>query len=279
MIRRLALALAVLAFCVPAEAQEPSEFERILLPVLFQGPGARGSEWNTRISAFNSGPVFVELANAVFEGDPMCPAVCGCDRRDDVNPSETAVVCTAGLAHPAGLLIHVPRIAAATLHYHARIFDTSRSTLNAGTEIPVVRESDFRTDEIMLLDLPLDGTPAQIENNFRVALRVYNPDQIDGAQVLMQAVDLSTGDIMGDEIITLQYEEAGTEADPFPTRPSFAFLNDVDNLVRGMIPPVVTGVTSFHLRLTPVVPGTRIWAFASITNNETQLVTTVSPQH
>ena len=36
--------------------------------------------------------------------------------------------------------------------------------------------------------------------------------------------------------------------------------------------------TVMGVRVTPLTPGLRIWAFVSVTNNETQHVTTITPQ-
>ena len=42
--------------------------------------------------------------------------------------------------------------------------------------------------------------------------------------------------------------------------------------------PALAGVTSMRIEVVPLTPNLRFWAFVSITNNETQEVTIVSPQ-
>jgi hypothetical protein len=248
-------------------------YEKVLFPVLFFGPGARGSQWATKISVYNAGEVPLTAANAVFEGDPQCPAVCGCQAGADVNPGMTALVCGGGFQDRAGLIYYAPRTGADDLHYNSRVFDTSRSTQNLGTEIPVVREREFRTDEIVLQDLPLD-------NNYRLALRVYNPDQMDRSNVRMQVLQTNSNGVLGERTIELTYPIVTIQPDPYPNRPAFAFV-DLDPILRAIIPAGEFGTTyrNVTLKLTPITEEMRIWGFVSITNNDTQLITTVTPQY
>ncbi len=248
------------------------DYEKVLLPVLFFGAGAHGSLWATNISVYNAGVNTIVTPNAQFAGGPACPAVCGCGPIAQIPPRSTADVC--GLfADPAGLILYMPKSSANDLHYHARAVDTSRSTANAGTEIPVVREREFRTDAIHLQNLQLD------EQHFRLGLRVFNPDQHDGAQVRLEVLDTRSIEVYGEHIITLSYPIRNIVPDPYPNRPAYANLGDLDRIVREILGTRADSIDRFHLRLTPVTPNIRIWAFATITNNETQLITTVSPQY
>lgn len=246
------------------------EFEKVLLPVLFFGPGAHGSRWATQVSVYNAGQNTVVTANEEFMGNPVCLAPCGCGPVSEISPGQTAGIC-GHFADPAGLIVYAPKSEATDLNYHARAYDTSRSTANAGTEIPVVREREFRTDAIHLLDLPLD-------EHFRLGLRVFNPDQQDGAEVKMEVLDPSSTAILGERTITLSYPIRNIVPDPYPNRPAYANLGDLDKIVRDILGSASL-IQQFHLRITPVTPDIRIWAFATITNNETQLITTVSPQY
>ena len=187
-------------------------------------------------------------------------------------PLAAAEVCEV-FTDPAGMLFYAPRGATEHLHYNARAFDTSRSSANAGTEIRTVREREFRTGEFVLRDLPLDPM-------FRVALRVYNPDQVDHAQVRVRVFADGLGTI-GQRVVTLSYPIQTLVPDPYPLRPAFAYVGDFDAIVREMLSVVLppAPVTSFHVEIEPVTAGIRYWAFASISNNDTQLITTVTPQY
>ena len=247
-------------------------YEKVLFPVVFAGPGALGSMWGTSISIYNSGDVAVDSAQPIFASDPRsaCPAVCGCGVSDAVEPKRTSLICVEGFQDPAGLIYYPRKSLADQLAFGSRVFDLSRSSQNRGTEIPVVRERDFRTDHIILVDVPLDPL-------HRVTLRVYDPDQHDRAQVRMSILDPLSTAVIGERTITLSYPIQTIFPDPFPIRPAFASVGDLQAIVRAMIPASIS-LDHFHVRLTPVTPGIRIWGFASITNNDTQMVTTVTPQ-
>jgi len=243
-------------------------FEPVLFPVVFQGPGALGSLWNTRISVYNAGDATVTSANAIFEGDPSCPAVCGCEPSSLIAPGRTATVCVEQFQNPAGLLFFPPASATHDLHYQTRVFDSSRATANAGTELPVVRGEDFRSDEILLLDVPV------LDPNFRVHLRVYAPEGADGTRVRLEVLDPhSTFPTTSEMVITLSRPSFASSATP-----AFAFIRGLELDIDRMVPPGVPRPFRVHLKLTPLTEGERIWGFVSITNNETQLITTVTPQ-
>ena len=180
------------------------------------------------------------------------------------------MVCVEGFQDPAGLIYYPRKSLVDQLAFGSRVFDLSRSLENRGTEIPVVRERDFRTDHITLVDVPLDP-------HYRVTLRVYDPDQHDRAQVRMSILDPTSTAVIGERVINLSYPIQTILPDPFPIRPAFASVGDLQSIVRPMIPADVS-LDRFHVRLTPITLGIRIWGFASITNNDTQMVTTVTPQ-
>jgi predicted SAM-dependent methyltransferase len=76
---------------------------------------------------------------------------------------------------------YVPIDQAKNVTLNARVRDVSRSDSSHGTEIPIVRVSEFRQDNIVLLNVPLEA-------RFRNTLRIYSPDKgnvavtIDGAE-------------------------------------------------------------------------------------------------
>ncbi|MEO8216771.1 MAG: IPT/TIG domain-containing protein [Acidobacteriota bacterium] len=259
-------------FIYDPNAPDPNGYEKVLFPIVFSGLGALGSEWDTKISVYNSGDEPVDSAQPIFEGDPRsaCPSVCGCGVSNTVEPRSTREVCVDGFQDPAGLIYYPRRRFAGQLAFGSRVFDTSRSQENFGTEIPVVRECEFRTDQIALLNVPLHGRQ-------RVALRVYDPDQHRSAQVAMTILDGVTGETIASATITTEYSIVTILPDPFPIRPGFAYLGDLDRVVTAML-PAGAQIDRFHVLLTPLTPGLRFWAFVSVTNNDTQVVTTVTPQ-
>jgi hypothetical protein len=86
-------------------------------------------------------------------------------------------------------------------------------------------------------------------------------------------------DVYGERIITLDGPTQILLPDPFPNRPAYVNIGNLHTIAREILAASAATVPRFHIKLTPVTPGIRFWAFATITNNETQLITTVSPQH
>lgn len=246
---------------------DPASFERVLFPVFFFGPGAQGSLWVTTALAFNDGTAPVEMANPLFEGDPVCPAVCGCSARKDLQPRETNAICS-GFAYPGGIILYAPRTAADDLEYNLRIRDVSRSTESAGTEVPVVRERDLRSGRIVLLNV-------LAEQRFRTTLRVYDVQGRDGVQVRMQIYRSDSPDgALVDRVVTLSQPIRDIIFDPFPSFPAYAYVPDPVLEV-----PVASPTSGpYRIELTALAPLDRFWAFVSITNNDTQQVTVVTPQ-
>jgi hypothetical protein len=255
------------AFTFVVEGDDPArEYERVLLPVIFRGPGAFGAQWQTTIVAHNRSDHPIGFARPVFMGTPMCPAICGCGPRGDLQARETNEVCVEGLQHPAGVLVYPWKDRADSVSYSLRITDTSRTAESLGTEIPVVRERDFRIhdDKIVLPDVPFD-------DRYRVALRIYDADSRDGAELRLRIVS-GTSTVL-DTIVTLRHQPELSVGN-YQARPAFLFIGDL----AAAYPALEAVEGRVQIELSSRTLGLRFWAMASITNNETQQVTTATPQ-
>ena len=127
-----------------------------------------------------------------------------------------------------------------------RVRDTSRQASSHGVEVPVVQLSDFTNDRIVLIGVPADP-------RFRKTLRVYS---LDSGSVFanLSFNGQSVSPIFLKPSASI-FEPAYTELDDFPT-----------NLPAG---------STMEVSLTSP---NRIWAFISVTNNDTQEITLISPQ-
>lgn len=221
-------------------------FERVLIPVIFNGPGAFGSNWVTELSLIHTSGYTME---------PWRP-VAGLA----AIPSSKAIVFGSGDA-PNGLFLVVPRQVSPTLTLHAAVRDTSRGDSEWATEIPVVRESQFSRTPVQLLDIPIDP-------HFRTMLRVYSPtlDPSGSLRVHVTLYALDTGSVIRSTFLTLSNAPGCNDALSCAEHPSFAALSD---LTSGLLPGRA------RIQLEAFVP---LWAFATVTNNDTQRVTVVSPQ-
>ena len=222
------------AFTYTGDARDA--FEPILFPV-FRRPvlGLFGSDFRTFGRVFPIGPVSpVRLYGQNVVCYLFTPTF------DEYTP---VTITTEGTLLPdcndrTGRILWTQKGAGDSLAFGLRVADVSRSATSHGTEIPVVRESDFTTGRIALLGVPTDP-------RFRLTLRIYSlvppggPVSIDG----YGQVALTPGRDLFD--------------------PSYAEIPD--------LPRTLTRVV--------LQPGpTPIWAFITVTNNETQQITTITPQ-
>ncbi|MEA2464725.1 MAG: hypothetical protein QOJ98_2472 [Acidobacteriota bacterium] len=151
--------------------------------------------------------------------------------------------------YPHGTALLVPRAESNQLWFGLRVRDVSRVAEGFGTEIPVVRESQMFAGTMTLLDVPLD--PA-----YRVKLRIYAFGEIGTAGL---------GRISGFGPFSMQRSCSGAAS--CAATPWFA---EVDLPVRG-------DDEQANLYVTPPAGASLAWTFATVTNNRTQQVTTVSP--
>lgn len=195
---------------------DPFTYTQLLFPIDFAGPGAFGSLWTT--------DNYIETS----DGEKKLPV----------------------LGFASGRVVTVLR--SDFVSANSRIRDLSRSALTAGTEVPVVRETDFR-ERLRLLDIPTGG-------NLRALLRVWTRDERTAT-------------------FTLSIDQIPTFAPQLvPMRPAEGDGGRLFNYGTFDLTPFLNSSIE-HLDLSAGVPqGTRIWGMISITNNDTQQVTIVSPQ-
>ena len=213
-------------------------FERVLLPV-FTPPiaGAFGSEFRTELDVVNTAaePVSIYGLTTCCGGavDPRIPFML---------PRRIALPVLIANGAP-GRFALVPRDQVQHLTANLRAYDTSRSSENFGTEVPVARMTkDFTTEPFALLGVPLDA-------RFRKTLRIY-------------AEDPNVVTIRGlgaPRTVTLT-----GNTDMFT--PAYAEISDF---------PAGTGLTDVIIE--PTRAGAGVWAFITVTNNETQHITTIAP--
>ena len=216
----------------PAATPDLTLYERVLIPVLFRGAGAFGSQWETDVIVDSNAPLGV------------LPDVSAPLRTN-------ASLWTLFGDRPSGLLLFVPRGHDLRFRYHIR--DVSRDATQWGTEIPVVREGDMRTS-IVLRDVPFDP-------RYRLQLRVYS----------MDGVTTGTSVAMARQIQSVTLRGPCTVAPCNSNQPAYGSA-DLRQLF-----PNLTGRQTIAIGDLTVQPR-RFWAFITVTNNETQHVTVISPQ-
>lgn len=240
-------------------------YEKVLLPVYIEGtvPGANGSQWGTDFWIRNNGTETVRLAPWECPAGLVCPPVF---------PLTHALGSGQTLHNPADLFTggrsNVSQIvyvsAPSDVSMSLRAGDVSRNTLNAGTDVPVIRENELLRNAAQLFNVPMNNP------DFRVLLRIYEltSERSDFA-VRLYAQTGQAGGPVHSVTLTASTPQSG----PFRNEAAYAQLDVTDLLRLEKLWPAAV-----RIEVVPVDPGRRFWTFASATNNQTQLVTLITPQ-
>jgi hypothetical protein len=223
----------------PAAPPLPELFAKILIPVFYDGTGLFGSSWVTDVVVTNDNPYDVP----VYSGPdvPVLPA--GVPK---------IVSFSTGLR---GVIMMVPREAEPEIQVNALIRDTSRPLDSPGTELPTVRESQVR-NRITLPNVPVDP-------RFRNFLRIYSLSRTFSVPVHVTAVSMTDGSLVGERNLQL------TNLDPSSQPGWVATLN---------FPKIAQPSPGQRVAIHIDSLSEPIWAFVTVTNNETQDVTVISAQ-
>lgn len=263
---RHGFAAVVVVGALTSALQAQSAFERLLVPVVVEVPsaGANGSLWSTSLLVRNKSSLPVHVDNVHVR----CSGIGSCGPAYDLEGGATYEIIPGVVSSttPASVLT-IPVGQRSDLAFTLRVYDLSRQSETWGTTIPVVPESDFRNDGVLLVDVP-------VSESFRNTLRVYEIERRTLTHVRVRIFAIgpvrpvlteraSPDRLLGEATVTLQ---PGTDVTP-----SYAQLGNL-----GAIAPL-DGVTRVSIQVQPLDPTVRIWAFVSVTNNETQHVTVITP--
>ncbi|HYC60471.1 MAG TPA: IPT/TIG domain-containing protein [Thermoanaerobaculia bacterium] len=226
----------------------PDDYARLLLPV-FTPPvhGAFGSLFFSNLRVLNYGG-----ATASIYGLEMVCAPILCipfEGPFDLGPgSESTDFVPNG--NP-GRFVYVKKDQAVGLAMNLRVYDTTREALNFGTEIPIVREEEMPLNRVVFTGVPTDP-------RFRNTLRIYSTFPFTAIVTIgnRPPVRVRMSDTNG--IHDPSYAQFGD----FPTD---------GNPVR----VTIDAELDFQTLLPVDVP---IWAMITVTNNETQMISTITPQ-
>jgi hypothetical protein len=244
-----------------------SQYERVLLPIYLNGvvPGAHGTQWATDFRMHNAGPSNVSIA------DRVCPAGLACP---PVIPLTLTLEAGHSLHNPTDFfppsrnnpsqLLYIFNNGAQDVSMGLRVADISRNTLNGGTDLPVIREGELLTRTAQLLNVPLDN------QTFRILLRVYDVSYNEALfAVSVYASDEAAVPAVYATTLTAKTPKNG------PFRPEAAYAElDITQLLNLRLAWPQTA----RIEVQPMTPGSRYWTFLSLTNNQTELVTLVTPQ-
>ncbi|HEX9160925.1 MAG TPA: IPT/TIG domain-containing protein [Thermoanaerobaculia bacterium] len=241
--------IAPAAFTYVGDARDA--FEPLMLPILSRpAHGAFGATFVSSLNMWTPGPGALTVYGvgidplAPIGGTPTFPLTTvltsTTPQRTDLPP----------VGDP-GWVIWIPKGSRERLAASLRVMEVTRELPTMGTSIPIVPEGDFRSGAFALLDLPAN------DPHFRSTLRVYSLDS--GASVHVRAVRLDGKVTYAETDLTL-------------TDPSFVFFVPFDPGYAQYALPAAAD----RVEITPN-EGHRVWAFVTITQNETQHITVVAP--
>jgi len=253
------------AFTYVEPKQSPlTNYERVLVPLSIDPhrpiPGAAGSLWTTELFAYNDAP----YRGNILYGNPDCgldsPETCfldiGLPSKSMVNISGAI---TARL--PYALVFWLQTGIADPTTFSLRLHDISRETVDAGTEVHVVRESDL-VARAQLLNV-------RIDKSSRAALRAYDMGT-QPASVGIYIYGPNDTTPIASRGLDFSYPQDGYLA---PARSGFVIIDDLAR----ELPQLAAGTYRVEVE-TSNTPQKTMWALVSITNNETQRVTMVTPR-
>lgn len=239
-------------------------FAQVLLPLLLNRfAGAYGSLWETELWIRNRGLENLQVAPWPCETE-VCPAVFPLTKT--LAPEESIRNIPPFFRNPSGVpgrILYVSRSRIDDVSFQLRLADVSRSALSWGTEIPVIREADFRTASMEIMDIPVDP-------NFRSSVRIYEMSPLASSAFRLSVFEQHAG-VSGQPILTMQLNAVASETGEFRLEPGYAQILDLSTLTH-------TPISELRIRIDPLTLGSRYWAFVAVTNNTTQQVTTLTPQ-
>lgn len=242
---------STLRYLDPSAAPDPELFERILIPLLYSGPGAFGSQWVTEAQMYNGAPVELPWFHDVAKPCPECTLAV---------PPQAARSLSAFGNDGNGIVMFIPRAIADQVQFTALARDVSREQGSWGAEVPFAREREFRTDDVVLPFVPVDS-------RYRAMLRVY---AING---VLENVGVAV--FKDDRPITSKIVRLDGPCSAEPCNSADPAQATVD--IGSMIPEGTTGPVTVRIYNASSAP-LRKWGFVSITNNDTQHVTVIRAQ-
>jgi hypothetical protein len=240
------------------------DYEQVLVPITStEISGANGSHWVSETYMENTSAEFAEVQPPYYFAFSSPPGYIALHLTPgfSMHVPPVSVVGT-----PEGQLLGVPRWLGRKIAFNSRVQDTSRQSQTWGTEIPIVRENEF-ADSITLINVPGDA-------RYRLTLRIYS--RTSAADVRVRADVLSAlVPIIDPPIVGPLFERVVHVGAPIATydpNVNFGYPGYATVTIGNYGLPLQITVTSES-----GAPN-NIWAFVSITNNETQNVTIVTPR-
>lgn len=249
--KRAVLVALVILVALPLAA---AEYEKLLLPV---APSIvicdKHSKYDTRLVAFNGNKHAVER---ICSDGELCRGLAA--RTGTVIAGRPERV-------PQPAFMYIPKEDAANMQLSLMVesSDSMKPEERSYTELPIVRESDFRSDTINIVGVRMD-------KDFRKTLRIFGLDGSTPIAVRVRVFSLGWSWPAYEHVYWL-LPQAGQNDEGLDLAPTFNMECDLSAYVGNYDDPV-------RVELEPLTEGAKIWGFVSVTNNATQHFYTVVPR-
>ena len=230
-------------------------WERVLIPLAVQNvAGNFNSLWTSEISGYNAGTTAIHLEDCITAACTVPP-----NPNPPLAPKQSRYFGFQNRIDAPAAIMWIPINELGELRLSARFRDTSRQAQSLGSELPIVYESDLRTGPLHILDIPTDP-------RYRVNLRVYDLDARANNTITIRSIAMS-----GPETMSMG---------PIPVNVVEEAVSEYYGYAQVAIDSIVgtSHYPSVRIEVTPSNASTRLWGFVTVTNNETQQTTVISPQ-
>ena len=267
---RFVALICVVALAMSAMGQSVDQYDRLLLPLTTgQVPGAFGSIWETDVALTNLSDTPLTVLG--FQQRGGCPILCGplppIAARATIFPDVIAPACP----EVRGVLLWVERGRVGDLDVALRTHDLSRQNETWGTTIPVISVDELFERRFTLVDVPTDP-------QFRSTLRIYdfNASTPGTIRVRIYAVDPAR-DVPRDNLAdTLLFETTPVFSVPAGASQKTVCPGYVEIPLSGK--SELSSAQRIRVEIEPLDGLKEYWGFVSVTHNETQHVTIVTPK-
>jgi hypothetical protein len=246
-------------------------YEKVLVPIALSStlplPGAFGSQWRGEFWASNPTPYPVEFFNDVF-CTSVCPTLLPGEGPYPALPAATVTPILTFATTNYGFVYYLQKTYANDISFSLHIADVSRDNENAGAEIGVVRERDFRGSAFDILNVPVDALS-------RAKLRIYDPNAYANQSADVEIYSMTGNTLLATASVPLTPAAAPIN-DPARRFPPYAGFAQLSDLRSAFGTPLPSGRVRVHISFHTGV--NQSWGFVSVTNNATQLVTTYRPE-
>ena len=235
------------------------EFERILLPVVVYEPipGAHGSLWQTVVTIRNASD---ETLTHYPPQCPLLPVPIRFCQQTQLAPGDAREI---HLLTETPVFLNVNKSLADQTFVQLRVRDLSRDAESFGTEIPVVRAAEMKTGHGEILDVPNDP-------RFRLTLRLYADVVEQATDIVVRFVNETTGETSESRYSVLPLPDNYPTGEPIISPPLYQQIDAFDSYAE------LRTAERIRIEFHPDSDAVRYWAFVSITNNDSQQITTLT---